>query len=241
MFDFPDQYKCNYKVHKKAFLENLKISPKVRTKIREDVKSVQMYLNIRGGDFLSYRSEDYNYSTIQFLKFEVKEAESFLPITSELHMVFKEPVVFYVIDNYQNFFYSLALKRLSKQNTDEIVIEKHINTEVLNDIISSDLKGKLSKYLSFQELLNKDIRGLYYEIFLKLMLIFKHSSISDYEKIIEMKFYYNFDKIKKVLSLIELYESIVAKMPKTLCMKDKIELSNEKKKTYENIMMIDEY
>lgn len=237
---FSDNYKVNKKYPKKLFLENKEIDAKSRSKIKKHVIAVELSHQIMNEEITSIDNDEYKYKVIQYLLVELDDIKNAKEIGEIFQNAFKSPLIIKINDNRGYFAYSLALKRINKINSNEIVIDDIFITDKYDDIINVDMINLFSRYLNMDNLLNKSNKlSLYYEIYLKAFIIENRKNISSYKDLLTYNFYYDLEKMKNIHKCIKEIIEINLSLIKSLTIKDKLELNNRKKDifyTIENIV-----
>lgn len=236
---FPDRYKTNKKYPKKLFLENKDIEAKDRSFIKKHVISVDLSHQIMGEDVPSVDNEDYKYKVIQYLEVEVDDIENAKNIGEIFQGIFKSPLIIRFYDEKGYYTYSLALKRISKVNSNEIVITDILNTKKLDSIINIDVKSLYDKYINFDSLLNTLNKVyLYYEIYIKAFIIDNRKEINSYKDLLDSKIYYDFNNMVDTYTALNSLIKCENNIKKASTMSKKIEINNKKKECLEIIKNI---
>ena len=227
---FPDRYKTNKKYPKKLFLENKDIEAKDRSFIKKHIISVELSHQIMGEDIQSVDNEDYKYKVIQYLEVEIDDVKNTKGMGEIFQSIFKSPLIVKFYDEKGYYIYSLALKRISKVNSNEIVITDIFSTKKLDYITNIDVKSLYDKYINLDSLLNQLNKVyLYYEIYIKTFIIDNRKVINCYKDLLDSKIYYDFNEMigihTALIGLIQCEDNI----KKASTISEKIEINNKKK------------
>lgn len=200
MNNLPNEYKCEQKLTKEAIIKGLDDS-KHKKLIRESVSKVSLVGNIQGESILSVFDEDFNVQAISIIEVVVKDKNCIGELAKALQRTIKNFVILkFIFEDKQVI--SFALKRLNRNNINEIVIDTLITTNVIeiNDLL-------YNKYIDYKKILNKSNKILFYrEVMLKAFIISNRDFYNDFEKLLESNLWY---KNESVVSVYKYFSELI--------------------------------
>lgn len=229
MNNLPSEYKCEQKLTKEAIMKGLEDS-KHKKLIRECVGKVTLVGNIQGESILSVFDEDFNVQAISIIEIVVKDKKCIGELSKVLQRTIKNFVILkFIFEDKQVI--SLALKRLNKNNINDIVIDTLITTDEIgiNDLV-------YNRYIDYKNISNKSNKILFYrEVMLKTFIISNRDAYNDFEKLLESSLWY---KNESVVVLYQQFSELILLNKKRKQVKEQremVELNNKIKKTIKEL------
>lgn len=226
MFEFYDEYKTNKRIAMKDFIPKF-LKPEMKKKIRDNVCKVTLTYQIMGEKIPSLVTEDYNYQVVQVYDFEVKDLKKATFLGILYQEIIKAPCILHIHDNNKEV-YSLALKRLNKQEQTEIVVTDTLLTEPLNFGLPDMKKTTMGKYIGLSNVINKTNKLSYYnEIFVKLYILENDNLYSKIQAFLDKPIWYDTSKVNNLYAQLKLLENNKNKLLKAITNAEKVKINQE--------------
>ncbi len=200
---------------------------KERKKFKEEIVSIKL-LSQMNDDFIpNFENEDYIYRNIMYIEFTVKSINKVQSYIEIFHKLFKAPTVIKISDDNLNCIYSLCIKRLSKINKDEIVLEDIVTTTNFSNIINSKYREEYENIVN--NIVNRNNKFEYYfELFIKTKIYnMKKELASNYIELLESKMYYNIERMRYNLEKINLLDKYSKEYKQETNLAEKVQLKNK--------------
>ena len=213
----------------------LKVLPKYlelkdRKKLREEIIKIRLLAQMNDTAIPNFENENYIYRNIMYIELvvnDIKKIETYIEI---LHKLFKAPTILKISDNKQNHKYSLCIKRLSKVNKEEVVIENIVTTEGFSEIINEKLRKEYEDIVSKNK--NKNNKFEYYfELLLKTQIYkMKKELGSNYIELINSKIFYDIQKMQYNLKKLNLFGEYIQEYEKAGSISEKVQIKEKMNK-----------
>lgn len=226
MFEFDDEYKINKKIAKKDFIPKY-LKPEMKKKIKDNVSKVTLAFQIMGEKIPSLVTEDYNYQVVQVYDFEVKDVKKATFLGPVYQEIIKAPCILHIHDNNKEI-YSLALKRLNKQEQTQIVVTDTLLTAPLNFALPDMKKATMEKYIGLSNVINKTNKLSYYnEVFVKLYILENERVYSKSKDFLSKPIWYDSSKVANLYAQIKLLEINKNKLLRATTNAEKVKINQE--------------
>lgn len=198
-----------------------------RKKLKEEIVNIKLLSQMNDDLIPSFENEDYIYRNIMYIEFTVKNINKVQSYIEILHKLFKAPTILKISDNKLSCIYSLCIKRLSKINKNENVLEDIVITEEFSNIINSKKKEEYENILN--NVINRNNKFEYYfELFIKTKIYTMKKELgSNYIKLLESKIFYDIEKMQYNLNNVNLLEEYFKKYKQETNLAEKVELKNK--------------
>lgn len=234
MIKIPEKYEINKKIAIKDFIP-IVLKPDVRKKVKEIVKKVMLTYQISGEEIPSVRDEEYDYRVIQFYDFELDDIKNANYISEIYQNLIKAPCIIRMYDSSREI-YSFGLKRLSKNNKDEIIVTEKFITEKYNKVLPSSEKKSLEKILSFESILNNENKvNFYFEMYAKVFIFKNQKLYMKSKEILEKNIWYDEKASRETYELFRDMVKLREKIDKITLTSEKIRHNQELKEVMEKL------
>ncbi|MGB4985068.1 MAG: DUF4391 domain-containing protein [Erysipelotrichaceae bacterium] len=226
MFEFNNEYKINKRLFMKDFIPK-SLSPDIKKKIKDNLLKVTLLYQIAGDETPSIINNEYNYQVIQLYDFEVKDIKKASFLGSIYQDIIKSPCIIHIHDQNKEI-YSLALKRLNRQDQSEIIVTDKLLTSTFSFTLPDTKKQKIKDYISFEHIVNKNNKLSYYkEVFVKLYILENLSLYSKIKESLDKPLWYDDNKVENIFNQIKLLETNKQKLSKTITNAEKVKINKE--------------
>ena len=228
MLNIPEQYQVNQKIAPKTILTG-DLKPVDKKRLKSCLKSVYLTHQIQGETIPSYLDDRYRYEVILFLEIQmdtIKNAELAAPL---FHRLFKSPCIILVHNGVQGVV-SLAAKRLSRNNDQEIVIEEQVVAppQPLTSFRSpASIWGKTMDFNAILNTSNK--RGFYIEVMIKAFIAGYSSLYSRMQEFLHTPVWYNSTTVMTLFEKLDALRILSLQKDKAVQTKDKVALNQQMK------------
>ena len=198
---------------------------KERKKLKEQIENIKVISQISDEDIPNFINEEYMYKTIMLIEIKVKEIKKLNSYIEILHRLFKAPTIIKITDIRCNYLYSFSLKRLNKNNTEDIITYDIINTEIYDELFST---YKFENFVN--NILNQNNKyEYYYELMLKNYIEINKKYLSNeiLNKLSNSKIFYNIDKMVNLYTNLKELIKLYNEYEKSNILSQKIELKKE--------------
>lgn len=223
MFNLPDKYKVNKKIPIKDFISKT-LKPDERKMIKDIVKSVVLSYQIMGEDIPSVIDDETNCQVIQFYTFEIADIKKANKISAIYQELIKPFCIIKFVDS-KNEAYSLAIKRLNKNDSTQIVVEESLLSQIYPILA---IKKAFERNLDFTTIKNTTNKyNFYYEIFLKAYIITNNKIYSNVKRFLNMPIWYDIIKVKELYELLSNLELKKEQVKRSISNSEKMRLNQE--------------
>lgn len=195
MNNLPSNYYNKQRITKTALIKGLTDS-KHKKIIKENVLTINLIATITGEDIPSVSTDVFNVQVITFIEIHIKVKKDLKELATALQKAIKNYVIITFIYEDEKIL-SFSLKRLNKNNTNEIVIDSSLLTTELpiNDYL-------IDTYTDYNKIINKQNKILFYrEYMIRTFLISNKYLYSDVELLLNSNLWYNNEKIVELYKL----------------------------------------
>lgn len=205
MFDIPKRFETNLNVKLKDFIPK-ELNPNDKRRIRESVRSVKMTYQIAGEEIPSLVNDEYRCQVIQFYEIELESIKDANYIASIYQGLIKPLCIMRLYDS-KDEEYSLADKRLSQTEDNQIVVEDVYLSQKYPYGLPGEGIEKYLEYLSFDKIKNKaDKLGFYREWMYKIYIIEHKTAFADVEMLLNNNGWYS---AVRAMSIYKKYVELV--------------------------------
>ncbi|MCC5911433.1 MAG: DUF4391 domain-containing protein [Clostridiaceae bacterium] len=237
MLNIPEKYKVEKSFAIKTFIPK-ELKPADKNKLKQSLKSVKLEYQIAGEGIPSVINEDYNCQVIAFFSVELEDIKHASFVANILQEMIKPLAVVRLYDHVHEA-YSLAIKRLSKQDEKEIVIEEIVLIPKMSKIMPDKTKMMLNQQLDFVNIINKDNKLNYYkELLIKSYMVANENTVSFIKDIYDSKIWYNSNKAMDVFRGLKKINLIKFEMKKSTSNTEKTKLISRQKEIIEDMKNI---
>ncbi|HHW58073.1 MAG TPA: DUF4391 domain-containing protein [Clostridia bacterium] len=227
MLGVPERYKIDKNFDIKTFLTG-ELTKQEKQKFKEDVKGIILTHQIIGEEIPSLINNDYNYQAILYFDIKVNDLKYSNFIGGILQKIVKPPAVLRFIDNKGNYLYCFALKRLSKIDSQEIVIDDIIFTQRSSLFFPDENATLFDQYLAFAKILNTANKLTFYtEIITKAYLITYKRLWGGALKALETKIFYDIEKMNEIMMLLKKIINLQNHLSKSITLAEKASFNSE--------------
>lgn len=200
---------------------------KERKKLKEEIKRVKLLAQMNDNLIPNFENKDYIYRNIMYIEIivnSISKAKIYIPT---LHKLFKAPTILKISDNKQDSVYSLCIKRLSKLNKEDIVVENIVTTKEINNVVNvmqrEEYKSIVNKNLNTNNKLE-----FYFELLIKTKIYNLKKQLKDkYKKFMESKMFYDLEKMQYNMEKLNLFEEYTKKYEQENNMAEKIKIKSQ--------------
>ena len=232
MFGVPERYKIDKNFDIKTFLSS-GLTKQEKQKFKENVKGIILTYQISGEEIPSLINNDYNYQVILYFDIKISDLNYSSFIGGILQKIVKSPTVLRFIDNKGNYLYCFALKRLSKIDSQEIVIDDIIFTERSSLFFPDENIALYDRYLAFTKILNTANKLAFYtEIITKVYLITYKNLWSKALHALDTNIFYGTEKMNEVRTLLNKITNLQNNFNKMDTLAEKASINSEIKSSF---------
>ena len=148
--NIPDEYKVNSKIPIKEFIPKF-LKPEQKRRIRNSIRSVIITHQIAGQKIPSFVDENNRCEVIQFFDIEIGNIKEAPFVANIYQAVIKSPCVIHFYDAVSES-YSFGLKRLNRQDENEVVVEYAFITKPFSRVLPSSQKDALLSAISYENI-----------------------------------------------------------------------------------------
>lgn len=211
------------------------IKPNERKRLREGLLQIELTDQIQGEAVPSVINDDVNCQVIIFLNVKLKTIKSAQFISSVLQEKIKPYCVIRFYDQVSEV-YSFAHKRLSKIDSEEIVIENMFLTKPMPVAINDEQKKLMNQYISYGAMLNKTTKHAFYlEMSIKTYIISNLKLYSQTKRILESKIWLNEDDIRSTYKALISIEKLKNELLKADRAADKVSINGRLKEIMQQL------
>lgn len=219
MFEIPEIYRVEKPLHVKTFLKK-ELKSKEKKRLQNSLLSVVLNDQIAGETIPSFLSEQYNVQVIMTLTARLSEMGEAGFIASLLQNAIKPLCILRLTDGTASR-YSFALKRLSQQNTDGIVMENSFLSPVVSDTVLHDDLA----FSRIKNIVNK--LTFYNEWKTRAFMTFQPHLYSGIPDLLQAKFWYNERQTQDVLELLSGLKKLKEAAPRAVQAKERTKINSE--------------
>ena len=229
--NIPDEYKVNSKIPIKEFIPKF-LKPEQKRRIRNSIRSVIITHQIAGQKIPSFVDENNRCEVIQFFDIEVGNIKDAPFVANIYQAVIKSPCVIHFYDAVSES-YSFGLKRLNRQDENEIVVEYAFITKPFSRVLPSSQKDALLSAIAYENIRCK----VNNEMFVKAYVVHNDTAYQKAFELLNTKLWYDADK---TVALYSAYKDLVSqkymlsksttqaeKLPYNIKIKKNIEILNQ--------------
>lgn len=155
--------------------------------------------------------QDYNAQVIQFFAVRLDSLSNAAFTGGIIQRLIKPPAVLTFTDSTNDARLNLALKRLNRNNTDEVVIDEQFTTSPFNTLPGDDTYRLLGRHVAFAQLKNRqDKAALYAELYTKAAIIDQRKLIPQAEDLLDSAAFFTLVRTIGLLALINEYTQTLA-------------------------------
>ena len=215
--NIPDEYKVNSKIPIKEFIPKF-LKPEQKRRIRNSIRSVIITHQIAGQKIPSFVDENNRCEVIQFFDIEIGNIKEAPFVANIYQAVIKSPCVIHFYDAVSES-YSFGLKRLNRQDENEVVVEYAFITKPFSRVLPSSQKDALLS-----------------EMFVKAYVVHNDTGYQKALELLNTNLWYDADK---TVALYSAYKDLVSqkymllkattqaeKLPYNIKIKQNIEILN---------------
>lgn len=207
MFNIPEKYKTDLNINMKDFIPK-ELKPEQKRRIKEAVRSARLSYQIVGEEIASVIDSNYHCQVIQCYDMELTSIKETAFIANIYQNAIKSLCIIHMRDS-QNEVYSLALKRLSQQDRNQIVVNESVMTEQYPIGLPSSARERLSSYVQYESICNKSNKvNFYKEIYEKIYLLMNEKSYSNTAALLKDTVWYDAEQADRMFSY---YKELVEK------------------------------
>lgn len=205
MNSLPSEYICEQKITKEAIISALEDS-KHKKMVRDCISKIVLVGNIQDESIPSVLDEDFNVQAISIMELEVKDKRCIGELSRVLQRTIKNYAILKFTFNNKHVI-SFALKRLSKKNANDIVVDTMIITDEI------ELNNEIyNKYINYKNILNKSNKILFYrEVMVKCFIISNRDLYNDFESLLCSSLWYENERVIEVYKLFMELDSLMKK------------------------------
>lgn len=146
----------------KTLVEQLQPSSADKKILESHISSMKLVsiLNEQTIRIRSYKDENYSYQAIYVFLIELKKEDSLTNLSNLIHSAFPEPTIL-IYTRLDNYYISLALKRINKIEQNKTVVEDVIVTQIVSDITDEQLSLKGISSTNLKEYYFKLVERIY--------------------------------------------------------------------------------
>ncbi len=219
MFDIPEIYRVEKPLHVKTFLKK-ELSSQDKKRFQKTLLSVVLNDQIAGETVPSFLNEQYNVQVIMTLTIRLATLGDATFITPIFQEAIKPLCILRLTDGSASR-YSFALKRLSQQNAENVVVESSFLSPVISEADSNDRLA----FCRIKNTVNK--LTVYKEWKTRAFMAFQPQLYSGIPDLLEAQFWYNTDQVNNVSKLLTDLKNLKDSVPKAVAAKDRIKLNSE--------------
>ncbi len=200
---------------------------KDRKKFKEEIVSIKLLAQMNDTSIPNLENKEFIYRNIMYIEFMVKNIKKIQPYIETLHKLFKAPTILKISDEKLNSIYSLCIKRLSKINKGEIVVENIVTTKEFSDVINTKTRNEYINIIS--KIYNRNNKfDYYYELLIKTKIYNLKKELKDnYIKLLDSKIFYNLEKMQYNMEKLNSFEEYIKQYESETNMAEKIKLKNK--------------
>jgi hypothetical protein len=229
MFKIDEKYLLNKPFKPSDFIHK-DIARNDKKRLKEIIKSANLKYQIKGEEIPSVMDENYNYQVIMFFEIELNNIKNAVFVNNILQkQVIKAPCVFKFSDM-TSFCYAFADKRLSLQESKEIVIEDTVISRI------QALANFTDERLKFANIKNKSNKKTFYtELMVKTFIVSNIKLVSDLESVFDVSLWYDERKKMELFYKLKALSKLQELQLKTSVQKEKVEINSQMKILIEEI------
>ena len=234
--NIPDEYKVNSKIPIKEFIPKF-LKPEQKRRIRNSIISVIITHQIAGQKIPSFVDENNRCEVIQFFDIEIGNMKDAPFVANIYQAVIKSPCVIHFYDAVSES-YSFGLKRLNRQDENEIVVEYAFITKRFSRVLLSSQLVALLSAISYENIRCKVNKlSFYNEMFVKAYVVHNDTAYQKAFQLLNTNLWYDADK---TVALYLAYKDLVSqkymlsksttqaeKLPYNIKIKKNIEILNQ--------------
>lgn len=237
MFNIPEKYKVDKEFAIKTFIPK-EIKPANKKKLKQSLKKIVLEYQITGEDIPSIINDEYNCQVIAFFSIELEDIKKASFVANMLQEMMKPLTVIRLFDKTHEV-YSFAIKRLNKQDKQEIVLEETLLTPKISKMIFDKTKVILNEQLDYETVINKADKLSYYkELFIKCYISININTVSFAKEIFDSKIWYNSDRAMEVYKSFKRINYLKSELNRSTSNTEKTKLISEQKQIIDNIKSI---
>lgn len=211
------------------------IKPNEKKRLREGLLQIEITDQIQGEAISSVIDDDVNCQVIIFLNVKLSTVKSAQFIASILQEKIKPFCVIRFYDQV-NEVYSFAHKRLSKIDSEEIVIDNMFLTKSMPIAINDEQKRLMDQYISFEAIRNKTSKlAFYLEMSIKAYIISNQKLYSKTINLLESAIWLNEDDMQSTYRALISIENLKKELLKTDCAVDKVRINGDLKEIIQQL------
>lgn len=237
MFEWPFQYEKEVVLTLKDFIPK-DVEPKVKKRIRDNVKSAKLVGQIETEEIPSVTNEIYRCQVIQCYDIEVLNIKVVPFIAVTYQRLIKNLCILRIHDTV-NEVYSLGLKRLSQIEANKIVLTDSHITPVFPVVLPDTAKDAFLNQLAFHNIRNKNNKVAYYlEMYIRFFILSHQKADDEMVKLLESNIWYDSGKTWETYLLIKTLVENQEKMNKLTGNGDKIKMNQTIKNNIDELKNI---
>lgn len=214
------------------------IKPADKKKLKQSLRKIVLEYQIIGEDIPSIINDEYNCQVITFFSIELEDIKKASYVANMLQEMIKPLTVIRFFDK-ANEVYSFAIKRLNKQDEQEIVIEETLLTPKISKMIFDKTKVILKELLDYETIINKTDKLSYYkELFIKSYITINMNTVSFSKDILNSKIWYNIDRAMEVYTNLKRINYLKSELNRSTSNIEKTKIISEQKQIIDNIKTI---
>jgi len=234
MFNLPDEYSINKQITISTMIPK-EIKPNERKKLREGLLQIELTDQIQGETISSVINDDVNCQVIIFLNVKLSTVKSAQFIASILQEKIKPYCVIRFYDQV-NEVYSFAHKRLSKIDSEEIVIDNMFLTKSMLIAINDEQKKLMNQYISYEAMFNKTTKlAFYLEMSIKTYMISNLKLYSKTTSLLESEIWLNEDDMRSIYEALISIEKLKNELLKADRAADKVRINGDLKEIMQQL------
>ncbi len=202
-FVLPDEYSVRADIAPSAFSKKAELTRTEKKRFVQAVKTITITSQIAGERIPSRMDEEYNVQVIQCFDIQLDNLKNAPFAAGVIQRLIKPPAVLLFTEGTNDARLNMAIKRLNRNNPDEIVIDKQFTTSSFNILPGDDTYRLLKRHVAFGSLKNlQDKAAMYIEWYVKTMIIDQRKIIPQAEELLSSSVFYDMHKTLALLSLL---------------------------------------
>lgn len=235
MFGIPDKYKVNQKIDTKLFIKK-ELKQVEKKRLKDCLKNIVLTHQLVGEEIPSIVNENYNCQVIMFLEVEIDNIKNASFIGEIIQQEIKTLCIIRLFDSSMERYY-FAQKRLSMQDSSNIIIENKVITEENSIFFYDNWVEGLKEVLDFNNIVSRENKLFFYREMMTKALIISDLKLNEISKrLLDSKLWYSSTKVKSLLTHLKEVERFKLQSVKIKDTKEKVRINKELKILNEKIL-----